>query len=238
MPILALRKEERLHKPQVSPVPLGAEDNFRYVESLPELHCIQRPEINMAIAQRPAKAAIGDYLEYIARKPWQSLEMCIGRRQIDAIDLLGPELPKAPDLTGQRALIADIKMLAQAYFAVTDAKEVPKATVQLSFITDDMCRLFHADHVGLRMLCTYHGKATEWLTEDNADRSGLGKGRNCGIVRDETKVRRLSEFDVGLLKGSKYPGNCGKGVVHRSPPIVGSDRPWRVMLKIDDHDTF
>lgn len=200
--------------------------------TLAELCKIHLPHTNIAIAARPVESAIVDYLDDVAHDPWGSLAIDI--ETIDEIDILADELPKTEDhLQGQRALILDLKCLAKTYFAVSRAKRV---TVQISFIDNDMCRLFHADHIDLRLLCTYRGKGTEWLTEDNAKRAGLGKGCNDNICRDPTKVRRFNTFDVGLLKGTRYPGNDGFGAVHRSPPISGSAEPWRVMVKIDAID--
>jgi hypothetical protein len=33
---------------------------------------------------------------------------------------------------------------------------------------------------------------------------------------------RFEPFGVGILKGDAYPGNAGRGLVHRSPAIAGS----------------
>lgn len=211
-----------------------ARPSHQFVYSLAELCKVNLPQTNLAILERPEDSAITRYLTTCGTPSWRNVELDIGKDQIDAVDMFLPELPPADssdDHIGQQALMADIKRLASAYFAISQADGV---TVQLSHVDSDMCRLFHADHVNLRLLCTYWGKGTEWLSEADADRAGLGKGCNRKICKNPQNVRHLSIFDVAVLKGSRFPGNQAYGAIHRSPPIVGSDQPWRVMVKIDE----
>lgn len=216
--------------PAPTPVTLSPSDHAHYTcDTLAELSKIHLAHANIAIAKRPVETTIVDYLTAVAAEPWGSLAIDV--TSVDELDILAEELPKSEHHSlGRDALVRDMKRLASTYVAVSQA---PKITVQISHITTDMCRLFHADHIDLRLLCTYAGKGTQWLTEDNTNRAGLGKGCNDNICRDPKKVRIFNTFDVGLLKGSRYPGNDGFGAVHRSPPIVGTDEPWRVMVKID-----
>ncbi|WP_280109885.1 DUF1826 domain-containing protein [Azospirillum sp. B506] len=44
----------------------------------------------------------------------------------------------------------------------------------------------------------------------------------------------MSAGDVALLKGEGWPGNRGRGLVHRSPPAAPSGAP-RLLLCLD-HD--
>lgn len=200
--------------------------------TLAELCKIHLPHINIAIAARPVEAAIVAYLNEAAAEPWGSIAVDI--ESVDEIDVLADELPETEAHGhGRLALVKDLKHLASTFFAVSRAGRI---TVSLAFINTNLCRLFHADHIDLRLLCTYCGRGTEWLTEDNTDRAGLGKGCNDTICRDRRKVRTIKPFSVGLLKGSRYPGNASFGAVHRSPPIVGSAEPWRVTVKIDAID--
>jgi hypothetical protein len=43
---------------------------------------------------------------------------------------------------------------------------------------------------------------------------------------------RFEPFWVGILKGDAFPGNAGRGLVHRSPQIAGSGRT-RVLFCLD-----
>ena len=94
------------------------------------------------------------------------------------------------------------------------------------------CHRFHADRTRLRLLCTYRGPGTEWLTEAQVDRWALSNGSaNEDIIRFGEPARFMSPW-VGIMKGSAYPGNAGHGLVHRSLPIAGSGRT-RVLFCLD-----
>ena len=87
--------------------------------------------------------------------------------------------------------------------------------LRLERIDDDGCRLFHADRVDARLLCTYLGDGTELLPEAAADRSRMGRGDN-GHVIDPDRIVRVATGAVLLMRGDGSPH--GPGVLHRSPP--------------------
>jgi hypothetical protein len=93
-------------------------------------------------------------------------------------------------------LYADFRRLAGCF-----ARLVSSVTVrmQLEHVTDDSCRKFYVDAVGLRLLCTYAGPGTEWI-----DAGG--------------NVRRMAPMEVAIFKGSAFAG-AGPRVLHRSPPV-------------------
>lgn len=234
---MTLRSETSTLTPPTR-VPLR-QQKARVAAALSDIYGIHATDTNMMVVPRPDDEIIRRYLEKIVATAWpsadQRLEIDIHRTELNAIDQLVDTLPDVGDSEGPTALVEDIKRLTEAYFTLQLTRPERRAAVQLSFIDSDMCRLFHADHVELRLLCTYLGKGTEWLRDEDANRAGLGKGCNDRIIAGE--IQHLDTFDVGLLKGSRYPGNEDRGVVHRSPPIVGSTTPWRVMLKIDGCDS-
>lgn len=106
-------------------------------------------------------------------------------------------------------------------------------SVQLVFshIDTDHCRLFHADHNHLRLVCTFVGKGTEFLLNEDVNRAGLGTGTNDGHIADRP-VQHLNTYDVAIMKGNLFPGYSGLGLVHRSPPILPDDT-GRLFLAID-----
>ncbi|MND87313.1 hypothetical protein D3C80_793080 [compost metagenome] len=89
-----------------------------------------------------------------------------------------------------------------------------------------MCPRFHVDHVPLRLLSTYAGPGSEWLEEGAVDRSQLAREQP-----DANAVRQLAVGEVALLKGEKWLGNQGAGLVHRSPMLVNGER--RLILSLD-----
>ncbi len=104
--------------------------------------------------------------------------------------------------------------------------------VTLARPSDQMCPLFHVDFVSLRLIVTLIGPGTEWLSNDDVNRKQLGKGSNHRVIRDDAMIQQLQTFQVGLLKGEEYPGNYGKGLVHRSPALIMSDEP-RWIFRLD-----
>jgi SAM-dependent methyltransferase len=93
-----------------------------------------------------------------------------------------------------------------------------------------MCPGFHVDRVGIRLVCAYVGPGTEWLPEPQVDRVALGRREPGGVLRLGAPAR-LAIGAVGLLKGEAWPGNEGRGAVHRSPPVAAGER--RVLLTIE-----
>jgi len=131
-------------------------------------------------------------------------------------------------------LIEDIHRLVNMFCDLFDLKRVG---LRLTSLKHAMCPRFHVDNVPCRLITTYQGIATEWLSHNDADRSKLGignKGRpdsQSGIYQDESDVQQLSQGDVALLKGEAWLGNEGKGLIHRSPQLY--DQASRLILTID-----
>lgn len=131
-------------------------------------------------------------------------------------------------------VIADIEELLKLFgrAASTDAFRLLLATVE-----NNMCRRFHTDVNDVRLLCTYAGPGTLWLTDDNVDRRALdGYDGNEHIVRNEDKIQRAATGAVVLLKGVIYPQEQTNAVVHRSPTIEESGQK-RLLLRIDTNAT-
>ena len=131
-------------------------------------------------------------------------------------------------------LIEDIHRLVNMFCDLFDLKRVG---LRLTSLKHAMCPRFHVDNVPCRLITTYQGIATEWLSHSDADRSKLGIGNEgkpdsqSGIYQDESDVQQLSQGDVALLKGEAWLGNEGKGLIHRSPQLY--DQASRLILTID-----
>lgn len=98
--------------------------------------------------------------------------------------------------------------------------------------SDQMCPLFHVDSVNLRLIVTLNGPGTEWLADADVNRKHLGKGSNHKIIRDGALIQQLKTFQVAFLKGEEYPGNYGRGLVHRSPAPGPTDEA-RWIFRLD-----
>lgn len=111
------------------------------------------------------------------------------------------------------------------------------AGLRLTALDRAMCPKFHTDKVPCRLVTTYQGVATEWLPHNCVDRTKLGPGsqglpdEHSGLFQNKNVIRQLQAGDVALLKGERWEGNEGGGLVHRSP--FASPEQKRLLLTLD-----
>lgn len=182
------------------------------------LHHINEPDVNMGLWQRKP---LEDVVREVSRLRATDLPDVRCRTSAATFDRDIRSLMAGQGLGPQsfRAWLADLRQLSELFFGVCAG---PHATARLETTVADGCRRFHVDRTRLRLLCTYRGAGTEWLTEDQVDRDAQVSGApNERIVRFG-EPSRFEPFWVGILKGDAYTGNVGRGLVHRSPSIEGS----------------
>ena len=131
-------------------------------------------------------------------------------------------------------LSKDIALLVDMFCYLFDIKHVG---LRLAALDRAMYPRFHVDHVPCRLITTYQGVATEWIPDSAVDRSKLGIGNKgkaddqSGIFANTSDIRHLSQGDVALLKGERWDGNEGCGLIHRSPQLSSETR--RLLLTLD-----
>jgi len=211
----------------VSAAPLDI-PHVAWTDSLDGLAAIRDSGTTMAIHPRVPDAAIAAFVNHRAMADFCCLRCEV--RNVGAEIQIERELDQAglPASFGRWAFGADIARLVAAFSRLSGASTI---RLRLDRITDDACRLFHPDNVPVRLVCTYRGPATQWLPEDICDRSGIGSGDNDRICRDWSRVQSLRPFWVGAMKGERWPGPQGGGLLHRSPPLETGD--WRLFLALD-----
>jgi hypothetical protein len=192
------------------------------------LHRILDLEVNLCLWQRPVQQAVTRELSSLQASDLPDV------RCSTSLDSFDDDVAKLLQQQGLDPLAYsnwrnDLSRLANQYFSISDDRD---ATLRLVTTDDDDCRRFHVDHSKLRLLCTYRGPGTEWLTNDQIDRLAQSTGApNDDIIRFG-EPSQFEPFWVGILKGDTYPGNSGYGLVHRSPPISGSGLT-RVLFCLD-----
>lgn len=208
----------------------------RFVNAPVRLHDIHCPRTALWVWRRAPQAALARYIERIRDRQRIALDVVVPaggdiRTRIDpALSANGV----APE-PGLAAWAADIDRLKVLLVSQTGAGAV---RLRLESVEETGERLFHFDSITLRLLCTYAGPGTQWLPEDNVDRAQLRlQGRsvaaaNRAIVKDARRVHALRPWWVAVLKGEAFPGNAGRGLVHRPPP-AGRRGETRVRLRID-----
>lgn len=194
------------------------------------LTAIYDDKINIAIWQRKHQQAIDLYAKaWTERYPSHTPRLVLSAEK--AADQLEQLLP---DLEHKHSFQQDVALLVDMYACLFDAKEVG---LRLAPLTKAMCPKFHVDNIPCRLITSYGGLGTEWLLEENIDRSRLGRGANglpddkSGLLQGDNTIQQLSSQHVALLKGSGWLGNEKHGLVHRSPYL--SPGQTRLLLTLD-----
>ncbi|EJM68246.1 Protein of unknown function (DUF1826) [Pseudomonas sp. GM50] len=130
------------------------------------------------------------------------------------------------DLEGYEGFIADVSWLVSAFACLLGAQRIG---LRLRVLDTAMCPRFHVDHVPVRLITTYAGIGSQWLKEGAIDRRQLGKPD--AEPQDESLVQQITSGEVALLKGEKWHGNEGFGLIHRSPQPAPGER--RLILTLD-----
>lgn len=139
--------------------------------------------------------------------------------------------------SSNEALARDIAELVDMFAYLFELKRVG---LRLGVLDSAMCPKFHTDHVPCRLVTTYLGEATQWLPNRALDRSKLGHAsgglldHESGLYAQPQDIQQLSPGDVALLKGERWEGNEGLGLVHRSPHLKAGER--RLLLTLDFSD--
>jgi len=132
---------------------------------------------------------------------------------------------------GLAGLGADIAQLSAMHACLFDVTYVG---LRLKTLDRPMCPRFHVDRVTCRLLTTYVGAGTEYLANEDVDRSQIGRPvadpYRAPVLTGDAEIHRLPAGAVALCKGEAWPGNDGAGFVHRSPDPAGSAR---LVLSLD-----
>lgn len=200
----------------------------RFVYTRSALTQILDPEVNLCVwLRKPADSVSTEVAKLAADSlPDVRSRTCARTAAKDAARLLegrGFDPDQFPNW------LKDIADLAAAYEQVSGEGEF---TLRLETLADDGCTRFHVDRTSLRLICTYRGPGTEWLPNMQADRQALQTGaENESIIR-YGQPWRFATGAVGIMKGSRFPGNASNGLVHRSPPVAASGEV-RVLVCLD-----
>jgi hypothetical protein len=184
-------------------------------------------DVNMAVWQRQLPAHIADFGALLLSLNEPLAEALILEiADDDAEPNLQGFASAYADLAGYEGFVADVSWLISAYACLLGAKRVG---VRLRVLDKAMCPRFHVDHVPMRLITTYAGIGSQWLREGAMDRNQLGDPQ--AEPRDALKIRQINGGDVALLKGERWIGNEGQGLVHRSPQLKRDER--RLLLSLD-----
>lgn len=186
--------------------PLG--DLTLTTETMNGLANITEPMFSLVIWQRTLPNAL---LSWIAEQKPEKLpsgRVLAERDKIrEAIEVFFVNNHKA-NKNEKEFLANDIVQLAQKYADITDCKKID---IRLDVIQNDACWKFHLDRVNYRLVTTYKGEGTQYVSPENAEQALNEQTDYSG------PIKKIDEQNVAIFKGSN--NTCGKGIVHRSPPI-------------------
>jgi hypothetical protein len=214
-----------LDLPSPSPGRRAPKDRHRVVADAGKLSAINRASVDLCIWRRQLSSALSGWLDEVAA----SHDVALDVRGVRASSFdFEPTLRALPPGPQREAWADDLSQVLRRYAEVIGDEPL---RVQLATIDSCKCPRFHVDNVGVRLLCTYAGAGTEWISESSVDREHL---RRCDAMHAPTRaggtVEQLERFDVALMKGSAFEGNGRFGTVHRSPDVSGAPR---LVLTVD-----
>ncbi|WP_168800153.1 DUF1826 domain-containing protein [Methylophaga sp. SB9B] len=206
------------------------EEHLRKDVSPLVMTAIYDPHINLVVWQRQLQIELQNYIDALTQG-LNALQLRTVIAPAEVGEWLSGLLPEDP----RRGLfVDDVRQLAEMY---ADLFELTTVGLRLSLIHETMCPRFHTDHLICRMVTTYHGQGSEWLKEEDVDRSKLGAGAKglpdhlSGIYRHQNAIQQLQQGEVALLKGDGWMDSQVSGIVHRSPHIHKTEK--RLLLTLD-----
>ena len=181
--------------------------------------------VNLALWQRQLPLHIAEFgaLLVALNEPLAD-SMVIELNSEDAEPNLQGLAVSCSDLEGYEGFIADVSWLVSAFACLLGAKRIG---VRLRLLDKAMCPRFHVDHVPVRLITTYAGIGSQWLREGVMDRRTLGQAD----AEPTERIEQIHCGEVALLKGTKWHGNEGHGLIHRSPALKTDER--RLILTLD-----
>jgi hypothetical protein len=189
---------------------------------------IFEPGVNLVVFRRSIDSGLQAFTDqYLLRHAPCAEERALSRAE-DVAGVL-PASILASD--GVAALQADIEAVARLW---QDLFDPDRSGVRFRILDKAMCPRFHVDRVMVRLIVSYGGSGTEWLPEEAVDRSLLGMPltdpNQDPLARPEA-ICPVPSYAIALLKGSAWPGNEDRAIVHRSPHIHPPER--RALLTLD-----
>lgn len=187
-------------------------------------------DVNIAIWQRDnsndLNIAINDFI-----KQHPNTEAVLAVSPTTTQEVMSKNFGESPTT---KILADDIALIVDMFCCLFDLK---RAGLRLTVLERAMCPRFHVDRIPCRLVTTYQGIATQWLSNNVIDRTKLGTGNQgksdeeSGLLKQLSDINQMTQGDVALLKGENWDESSGGGLVHRSPAILPGEK--RLLLTLD-----
>lgn len=196
-------------------------------ERMQVLTDVLRDDVNLAIWQRQLTVQVADFASLLLQQGEPLAEsMVLELPSADTEPDLDGLVAGYSDMPGQAAFLADVAWLVRAYACLLDATRIG---LRLRAMDKAMCPRFHVDHVPVRMITCFAGAGSQWLREGVMPRERLGDATAEPLLA--AQIEQIDTGHVALVKGEKWVGNEGGGLIHRSPQPTPGER--RLLLTLD-----
>jgi len=191
---------------------------------------IYDPLANMAVWQRQLAPSLAQACDELMKASDSSLQLVMS---VTPSNVQAEVEQQLGGFSHANALSQDIALLVEMFCCLFELKRVG---LRLTTLDRAMCPRFHVDKVPCRLVTTYSGAGSEWLEQQDVNRTKLGTGnqglsdQQSGLYEHEQQIEQLASGDVALLKGEKWYNNEGGGLVHRSPQVA---QTRRLLLTLD-----
>lgn len=179
------------------------------------LSSIRSSGIGAAIWTRPLDPGFLTWIDGLPTERLPDFRAVVPVHLVEAAVIAACEAAGTPQGNARDMLTGDIGALALIFSAILSIREV---RVRLEVIRETMCPKFHVDAVQARLLCTYRGSGTEYVTEAPG-----------GETR---QIRQTARGSAALFRGRLWPDAEPTGLLHRSPEVTPDGRA-RFLLVID-----
>ena len=226
-PIVSSRSERWRHEcTQLSHESAGR--SARLADSAGVFEQLFEEQVQLCIWRRAPDEILRAYLERSVRSGAWERRMEVSVREPSLDEKVRGLLAGFEEDLGRVRWATELLCLIDLFAALSDTQRVGVRMVATSRCTRQR---FHTDAAALRLLCTWVGKGQEWVAREDGVAMATGSmsvsngSPVAGRAYAGAIVHRMDTFAVGVFKGEGWPGNQGRGAVHRSPQPADS-RVW------------
>lgn len=179
------------------------------------LSAIQQPDCAAVIWRRRGLADFQSWIDALPPDRLPSARVILAPGAVRQAVVQICDAAGTPDCAERKRLVDDTASLADLFAGLMRA---PFLRLRFDVVATNACRRFHVDAVTARLICTYRGTGTQY-----------------GVSSDGTEPGKVFTAPTGapmLLRGTLWPERPNSGLLHRSPPIEGTDET-RLLLVLD-----
>ena len=189
------------------------------VDRKEDLQLIAKPSCAAAIWRRQSPRMFQNWIDALEPDQLPEPRVIVRPNVIHNAVLEACEAFETPYCTERTNFIIDVCSLADVFAKTMNA---PYLRLRLDVVNSNACRRFHVDAITARLICTYRGTGTQY-----------------GISENGAEPQRVFTVPTGapiLLRGKLWPETPQTGLLHRSPPIEGTNET-RLVLVLDPMDS-